>query len=831
VERPADFEIASRSTVEEGPAALLAEQRRLEEQFVPEGVRRMQRAERALARRKGVQVAPGREFLGGCLGQLEQAIAAQSAQELGAPKPSRFAFPMLSLSADKLAFIGLHTLCEAMRADALSEGRWPPARRLAQEIARKCRIERALDVRLSRAIDLVPILMSRNRSRSNALRRAQANAVLVDEPDPDSDSWLHLGAEVVALAVAHCTFGAEPAFERKVVYEGSGDARRSYVAFRLTDAGAVWLADVQQRVSTLATPAFQPMLVPPRRWAGLEDGGYFNGFGLRLVKLREDERVDEALRQAEISDVLAGVNALQETAWQVNRDVYRVMRACWRQTLLREDDFPRAPLLKLQRVAIPLKQHGDGADAKAASAARAKAYRHNMRAIGLAARVRSVLSTARRLVRRERFYFPYQLDRRGRAYPVPQVVHPQADDAGRSLLQFAEGMPLSESGQRWLTIHLASQYGHDKLPFSLRMQWVRENEDEILAAAADPLARKAFWAAADRPWGFLAACFEYRSMKLLGPSHVSHLPVSVDGTCNGLQHLSALAKNESVGAATNVVDALFPQDIYQLVAQAAANQISRDVAEGSAVAKVWEGIDRRHAKHATMATPYGVTINGIRREIVAKLEDKIEPFDTFGSDDPTHQWKCADYLARVLHKSIGVIVTPHRDVEALLHALVRLFAKRDVVLSWKVPSGFQVIHDYRVAREARVKTAIGNLVVQKVADQPKIDLRRQRSAIVANFIHSLDAAHMTLTVAAMAREGVRSFSMVHDSFGVHASDMECMNRVLREEFARMYEHDYFNGFLADQRNRLGMPAATKLQDLQLGKLDVGLVRTSTYFFS
>jgi DNA-directed RNA polymerase len=820
----------STTTGEERLEELTAAQRRLEELFVPEGVRRMRRAEQALERRKGVRVQAGRGRLGGCLQQLERAIADQRARELSAPKPSRFAFPLLSLAADKLAFIGLHTVCEAMRADAVSEGRWPSARRMAQEIARKCRIERALDVRLSRAIDLVSLLMSRNRSRSNAKRRAEANAALVDRRDPGSDCWLHLGAEVLALAVNNCLIGSERTFELRLAYDGAGKSKRSYVAFAVTEAGAAWLGDVQQRVSALATPAFQPMLVPPRKWTGLEEGGYLNGFGLRLVKLREDERGDDALRQAELGAVLIGVNALQETAWQVNRDIYRVMRTCWRQTLLGEDAFPRVSLAELQRVCIPPRAAEDDVGAKASVVARAIAYRHNLRSIGMAARIRAVLSTAHRLLRRERFYFPYQLDRRGRAYPVPQVVNPQADDAGRSILQFADGKPLGDTGQFWLTIHLANQFGHDKLSFSSRLEWVQGNEEQILQAAADPIAHKSFWAAAEKPWAFLAGCFEYRSMKLLGAAHHSRLPISVDGTCNGLQHLSALTRDESGGSATNIVDAPSPQDIYQLVAETAANQIARDVEAGSDLAKVWVGINRKHAKHATMATPYGVTINGIRREIVAKLQDGAAPFDKFRSDDPDHQWKCADYLAHVLHKSIGLVVTRHRDVEERLHALVRLFAKKDVVLSWVTPSGFVVVHDYRVAREARMQTAIGNLLVQKLADVPKIDLRRQRSAIVANFVHSLDAAHMTLTLGALVRQGIKSFSMVHDSYGVHASEVECMNRALRDEFAKIYEGDYFNCFLSNQMSRLG-PTAVGFRTLLLGDLDVRNVRSSTYFFS
>jgi len=41
-----------------------------------------------------------------------------------------------------------------------------------------------------------------------------------------------------------------------------------------------------------------------------------------------------------------------------------------------------------------------------------------------------------------RIYYPYQLDYRGRAYAVPQTIHPQADPVGKGPLEFKDGKPL-----------------------------------------------------------------------------------------------------------------------------------------------------------------------------------------------------------------------------------------------------------------------------------------------------------------------------------------------------------------------------------------------------
>jgi DNA-directed RNA polymerase len=54
---------------------------------------------------------------------------------------------------------------------------------------------------------------------------------------------------------------------------------------------------------------------------------------------------------------------------------------------------------------------------------------------------------------------------------------------------------------------------------------------------------------------------------------------------------------------------------------------------------------------------------------------------------------------------------------------------------------------------------------------------------------------MMLTVNRLHREGVRHFAMVHDSFGVHAVDVDRLNQALREEFVRIYSEEVLPNFL------------------------------------
>jgi DNA-directed RNA polymerase len=56
----------------------------------------------------------------------------------------------------------------------------------------------------------------------------------------------------------------------------------------------------------------------------------------------------------------------------------------------------------------------------------------------------------------EEFYFPHNIDFRGRAYPIPPHLHHVGSDVCRGLLKFATHKPLGRDGLRWLKIHLGA---------------------------------------------------------------------------------------------------------------------------------------------------------------------------------------------------------------------------------------------------------------------------------------------------------------------------------------------------------------------------------------
>src|SRR5438094_5337908 len=321
----------------------------------------------------------------------------------------------------------------------------------------------------------------------------------------------------------------------------------------------------------------------------------------------------------------------------------------------------------------------------------------------------------------------------------------------------------------------------------------------------------------------------------------------MDGTCNGYQHLSAMGRDPIGGSATNLVPGDQPEDMYQEVADHVSIRIMFDAEYGGreargrreaqarqraasrnaeacrddrdAARELLGKIDRSSVKHATMTTPYGVTRGTIYKQLLEQ-----EPVKS--SKDPK---KCARYLAKVLEECIPEVAVEAGNIMKWLRQVAGVLAKANRGMTWTTPAGFRVVHEIREPKIVRVATSDHTFVVYEQDETRKIDVRKQADGIVAHLVHSFDAAHMMLTVHRLLSEGVRHFAMVHDSFGVHACDIDLLNRVLREEFVRIYFQPVLMNFFKEQwqtHRDVALPAMPPPSNL-----DIRQVISSPYFFA
>lgn len=100
-----------------------------------------------------------------------------------------------------------------------------------------------------------------------------------------------------------------------------------------------------------------------------------------------------------------------------------------------------------------------------------------------------------------------------------------------------------------------------------------------------------------------------------------------DGSCNGLQHYAALARDQSGAEAVNLVSSPAPADVYSTVARVMSARISKHAAEGRSEAVKFlqrngGSVDRKLVKQTVMTSVYGVTHIGARQQIENRLVER-----------------------------------------------------------------------------------------------------------------------------------------------------------------------------------------------------------------
>jgi len=174
------------------------------------------------------------------------------------------------------------------------------------------------------------------------------------------------------------------------------------------------------------------------------------------------------------------------------------------------------------------------------------------------------------------FYHRYYYDFRSRIYPATAYLHEQGADTAKGLLRRSEGKALGREGFRWLLIAIATKWAGkvgsrttDKIPLQQRFRWGLRHLRMLMGFAESPKINKD-WMNADSPWQFMLYCMELRHfMRYWGRNQdydfESTVVIFIDGSTNGLQHLSALSRDAETAEHVNLVPRLYPGDLYAYI--------------------------------------------------------------------------------------------------------------------------------------------------------------------------------------------------------------------------------------------------------------------------
>lgn len=610
--------------------------------------------------------------------------------------------------------------------------------------------------------------------------------------------------------------------------------RRKRIIIRPTQECIDWVRKFDAYAEML-TPDHTPCVVPPDPWISIDQGGYYTP-QLRLrvpfVKVRNREQLK--MFGDGMIPVMEAVNTLQATAWKINSRVLNVLVQAWNQSL--PIGLPQSEPYAINPSPCPLNMKVKDMppdilqEFNEWKVETRIIHTMNKERISKCFQVVRALKIAQEYKQYPRFYYVYYCDFRGRIYSRVHGLSPQGTDYAKALLHFADGVPLTAKGLHWLKIHGANCYGKDKLSYSDRVKWINENERMICDIADDALGTTEHWKSADKPWQFLAFCFEYREYKRSGLGILTQLPIGLDGSCNGLQNFSAMLRDEVGGKATNLVPGRVPSDIYSEVAKVCTEKLRQEAGE---LSKIWLDycqkehngvIPRGLTKRPVMTLPYGSTQQSCR-EYIYKYMVEEAPL----AFDPKIRFKLSLFLTPILWKSISKVVVAARQGMDWLQKCTTQLSRAGLPLYWTTPMGFPVFQQKFKFKTIQIRTELAGKIKLRVnKETTKMDTVKQRQGISPNFVHSLDACHLMKTILIAKGLGITQFACIHDDYGTNAEDTALLHTAIREAFVDLYSNsDPLQAFKDTNEKQLG----TKLPDMpRKGKLDIESVRDSEYFF-
>lgn len=702
----------------------------------------------------------------------------------------------------------------------------------------------------------------RKRGQDYILSRKDKLAQLLVETELEEITPHQQGVALMEVIV-NANMGIIERFTR-----GTHKGMKSMYYYRLTEQAREMIEQLQDFIIR-SNVTYKPLVLEPVDWSDEEAGGYHHVKSTSIIKFKTQKQrtiykqmLDKG--ECDLSRFYDVVNTAQRTAWRINSKLFdivkRITNGNIRDYSKAQHNFkciagiPYQEHIKVDDLVKPEQfgevettekgrlKHKNRDDYKRYFAAReellGKLEANNSRRIMYAI----ALDLAEEFSKYDKFYFSYKADFRGRIYPVQQVLNPQSTGNAKALLEFAEGHVPDERGIYWLKIAVANAAGHDKLSYDDRIKWVDENIKEINEAAEDALSHVSFWSDTDEPLMFLAGCMAL-SDGLKGKE--VHYPIPLDATCSGIQMYSGLLLDEEGARAVNVVNngTGKPSDIYQDVADVVERRLKsgdypkeftftdssgkfREVRTNVEAEGLKGKITRKLTKRNVMTQPYSVTQRGMfnqLRELFDEYEDNDEVFWK------GEKWVTIKLLTHLNTQSIYEVVKGAIVGQEYIKDLTKVFNVSRKPLVWKTPFfNFPVIQAAVRKKTTRINSPLGQLKFNLFTGE--IDAKRQSSSIAPNYIHSLDATLMFLTVERLAKIGVTDFALVHDSFAVPCNQVDNLNDAVRYSYIELFasnplEHWY---------QQLQQQTAEELQHpdtVLIGTLNLSDVINSDYIFS
>jgi DNA-directed RNA polymerase len=251
------------------------------------------------------------------------------------------------------------------------------------------------------------------------------------------EQWSKRDMFVVGAPILDAVIKGIPEYIEKVTVHSKKITKRSTMSVVYIAATPLLIDELQDSRSRheILQPVLLPMIVRPEPWANRPgvgvSGGYLNrtevggeeSYRYGIIKGTRHQHTEN---DAVSPTVWAALNRVQDTRWKINT---RVLGLASEAVNTNKGVTPYEAMLDMPTnvsaaawAKMTTKERG------VIKNVRESVHTHNNRQNSRRMSALRVLTVAGRFADEEEIFFPHNIDWRGRAYPLPQDLHPQADD-------------------------------------------------------------------------------------------------------------------------------------------------------------------------------------------------------------------------------------------------------------------------------------------------------------------------------------------------------------------------------------------------------------------
>ena len=182
------------------------------------------------------------------------------------------------------------------------------------------------------------------------------------------------------------------------------------------------------------------------------------------------------------------------------------------------------------------------------------------------------------------------------------------------------------------------------------------------------------------------------------------------------------------------------------------------------------------------------------------------------------------YLSTIVNKQTNIVLENHINFMKWIKAQVLTC---EDTLKWETPFGIEIQQHIYETVQIGLYSVLGmeKTTLNYRKEKDNVDPKKQAKAVVANYIHSIDAS----VVHFLACKADYDVTTIHDCFATQSPHAPKMHKELREIYHQIFNQDLtekFKGELLKQTEN------TEVADsFELGTLDVSAINDCHYMFS